>query len=385
MKNCHKMIASLLVCILLVGCWDKADMEDRSYVITLGVDKYEPKEEGKIEDEPENKFSLSLGIAELSEMSENKKGGQNDEKKAVEISGRTISSAIKAADMYSSRQIYLGQLKTVIFGEEILKDKEAFKEALEALEKNQEVSTKAIILATEGKAVDCVNAILKENDSSGLFIWDFYKNIAENVATTGHLDLENVLIDLRSTGNTVIPRIKVENEKTKLGGGALISNDSLCGIFKDLEERGYLWIKGRAKGAVVDVQKEDKTIPMWVLKNGCKFDFEEKEGKIKATLFIDIEGSIEGSTTGKDSLLKEENIDNLEALFAQAIQDEVRNTIQLAQSEYHADVIQLSKELRKRNYSLYKKQKGKTNNEIFESMIIEPIVNVSIRSVGVIE
>lgn len=385
MRNCHKTIASLLICILLAGCWDKADMEDRSYVITLGVDKYEPKEEGKIEDEPENKFHLSLGIAELSEMAENKKGGQNDEKKAVEISGRTISSAIKAADMYSSRQIYLGQLKTVIFGEEILKDKEAFKEALEALEKNQEVSTKAIILATEGKAVDCVNAILKENDSSGLFIWDFYKNIAENVATTGHLDLENVLIDLRSTGNTVIPRIKVENEKTKLGGGALISNNSLCGIFKDLEERGYLWIKGRAKGAVVDVQKEDKTIPMWVLKNRCKFDFQEEKGKIKVTLFIDIKGSIEGSTTGKDSLLKEENIDDLEALFAQAIQDEVQNTIQLAQSEYHGDVIQLSKELRKRNYSLYKKQEGKTDNEIFESMIIEPVVNVSIRSVGVIE
>lgn len=385
MKNFHKIVASLLICVLFTGCWDKADMEDRSYVITLGIDKYEPKEKEKIEDETENKFNLSLGIAGLSEMAENKKGGENDEKKAVEIAGQTISSAIKAADMYSSRRIYLGQLKTVVFGEEILKDKEVFKEALEALEKNQEVSTKAIILATEGKAVDYVNAILKENDSSGLFIWDFYKNIAENVATTGHLDLENVLVDLRSTGNTVIPRIKVEDEKTKLGGGALISEYTLCGIFKDLEERGYLWIKGRAEGAIVNVKKEEKTIPMWALKNSCKFEFKEEQGKIKTTLLIDVQGSVEGNTTGKDSLLDEKNIDDLEVLFAQEIRKEVENTVRLAQSQYHADVMQFSKELRKRNYTLYKKQEGKTDNQIFESMIIEPIVNVHIRSVGVIE
>lgn len=384
MKNYLNIAVIGIICFLLTGCWDKVEMEDRSYVITLGIDKYEEGESSQVDGVSNNRYALSLGTAELSEISEQNKGSENDEKKAVQIAGESIASAIKAADMFSSRQIYMGQLKTVIFGEEILKDKEAFKEALEALERNQEISTKTILLSTEGKAVDCVNAILGENASSGLFIWDFYKNSAENVATTGRLDLENALVDLRGSGNTIIPRIEVENKKIKLGGGSIISNYTLQGHLKDLEERGYLWLRGRAEGAVVDAIADNKVIPMWVLNNKCKYSFREENGKVICTISVEVKGSIEGSSTGTESLLNENHIDELAKIFEKTIQSEVENVIELMQSQYDADGIQLIDEMKKRANKLYKAQ-NKSDKELFEQMEFEPVITVHIPSIGVIE
>ena len=63
---------------------------------------------------------------------------------------------------------------------------------------------------------------MKEDSKTGLFLWDFYKNTAEEVAVTKGIDLDTFLTERTERGgNGVLPRIRAEGERLRLGGGIL--------------------------------------------------------------------------------------------------------------------------------------------------------------------
>ena len=104
MKWIKQCILFLAVCFLS-GCWDDKEMEDRSYIITMGIDK--STEDGR--------YLLTLAPAQLSSMSSGEESSNNEApEKGIVVKGDTIASAVRQADTYSSRQVYLGQLKIKI-------------------------------------------------------------------------------------------------------------------------------------------------------------------------------------------------------------------------------------------------------------------------------
>lgn len=152
----RKKIALLLLLLpfCLAGCWDGKDPEDRSYIITLGVDR---TEDGML---------FTFAPAETTDA----------ETKVYSMQADTLAKAVAQADSHSSREVYLGQLKTVVFGKSLLEDQAAFASITEELLRGTAVSEKVMILATEEDAESCVNAIAEVDNSTGLFLWDFYKN-----------------------------------------------------------------------------------------------------------------------------------------------------------------------------------------------------------------
>ena len=77
---------------------------------------------------------------------------------------------------------------------------------LEELERGNALSEKVMVLGTENAADACVNAIAEADSSTGLFLWDFYKNTAQEVAVTRGMDLDMLLTELgEQGGSTVLP------------------------------------------------------------------------------------------------------------------------------------------------------------------------------------
>lgn len=389
MKKLFLLIFVLSI-IFFTGCWDKVEMDDRNYVITLGVDKFSTgeKTEKLDNDETEKRFSLSLGVADI--QNKNKNSGneaqeKEEKKNTVEIlSGASIPSTMSLADMYNSKKVYYGQLKTVVFGEELLKDSELFKETLDALERNHEINMKIIVLAAKDKASDNLEVILNTNSSSGMFIWDFYKNSANDIAVTKKMDLENLLINLRRSGNAIIPVINHEDDKIRLGGSAVIKDYELCGYLTDMEERGNLWVYGLADGALVDCKLNESYIPVAILKNSSKLKFSEEEGRLVCRINVYAEGSVEANRVGDENLFDSQTLEDIQFSAENIINEEIANTIKITQSVYNADVMNLMEELKKWNYKLYLKYSDNLE-ESFMNMKIVPKAEVKIKSIGVIK
>lgn len=378
----HKQILLVVMTMfLLTGCWDKRNMEDRSYVITMGVDKYRGDEK--------NRYVLSLGSAEISALSGGTKDAGESEPEgditAIQVEGSTLAEAIHRADCFHSRKMYLGQLKTVIFGKTLLEDKELFLNALDELERNPDISEKTILLASRGSAMDCVEIVLHEDTSTGLFIWDFYKNTAQDVAVTEKMDLETFLMDLRnSNGQGILPQVHVEKDKIRFGGGTALANFALCGDLSDEQERGMLLLKEKGKGAVYGGRWQNSIVPFSVYKNNTDFSFEEKGDSLVCQIDMDVDGSIDGKDFFANSLFKDKEIKKLEDLFGNVIKTEIENTIKIAQEGYKQDILNISSKLHQKKPKLYEKY-GANPNVSFQNMTFDVNVKVNVQTIGVVQ
>jgi spore germination protein KC len=116
-KTVCKLWLVFMIIFLLTGCWDRRELEDKAYVIGLGLDR--SKIEGKI------KVTMLLANPEVGSM---QGGGGSTEKPREIISFDTIDfiAARGAANTIVSRVISYDLLKVIVVSEDFAKDPEFF-------------------------------------------------------------------------------------------------------------------------------------------------------------------------------------------------------------------------------------------------------------------
>ena len=296
------MYKKWLICLLpflLTGCWDKKDPEDRAFIITLGADA--AAEGCRFIFAPANMETEEPYLAE----------------------SKTLAGAVAQVDTRSSRKTDLGQLKTVILGKELLQDSEKLDSFLAELERSQAVSEKVMLLAADS-AAECVAKVMKEDSKTGLFLWDFYKNTAAEVAVTRGMDLDTFLTERTEQGG-VLPQIRVEEDTLQLGGGMALSATGVS-VWEEDEERGYLFLLGAAEGAVLEAEDRGEYLPLCITKTQASYAFRQAGEAIFCEITLPVEGSLQGGISGKRKQMLEER-------YNEIIKKEVEHTIKIAQRE----------------------------------------------------
>ncbi|MBT2654956.1 Ger(x)C family spore germination protein [Bacillus sp. ISL-18] len=140
---CKGMIL-LSVVYLLTGCWDREEIEDRSYVIGLGLDKSEHK--GKI------KVTMLLANPEVGSM----QGGGGSNEKPREIITFDVNDMIAAkgtANSIISRTISYEFLRIIIVSEKYAKDKN-FPVTIIDTQKDKEIRMNTYLAVSRENASD---------------------------------------------------------------------------------------------------------------------------------------------------------------------------------------------------------------------------------------
>ena len=295
----------LLPPLFLTGCWDKKDPEDRAFVMTLGVD-----------DSPMGcRFTFAPANTGEGEM------------RIYTAESDTLAGAVAQVDGQMSRKTDLGQLKTVIFSKDFLKDNRKLDSLLQEMERSQAVSEKVMLLATEDKALDCVTAVMEADNGTGTFLWDFYKNTAKEVAVTKGIDLDTFLTErAEQQGNGILPLISVE-KGLKLGGGMAVTTD-MAFTLSDREERGYLFLLGEAEGALLEGEYAGEVLPLEISKNDVSYDFILQDANIICTITLPLEGTLQG---GEGGFLSVEKRKEIELIFEELIKKEIEHTLKLSE------------------------------------------------------
>lgn len=300
-----KWLLLALLPLILTGCWDKKDPEDRTFVITLGADA------------SPNGCVFTFAPANI----------ETGEATIDTAESRTLAGAVAQVDTKTSRKTDLGQLKTVILGADLLRDSEKLDAFLSELERSQTVSEKVMLLATEGSAADCVAAVLAEDSETGLFLWDFYKNTAGEVAVTKGMDLDTFLTErAEQGGNGVFPRIFAAEGEVKLGGGVAVSAGRVF-LLNAQEERGYLFLLGEAEGALLEGEAEGSVLPVEINRSEAQYAFSVQGQNILCRICLPLEGTLQG---GEGIFLSPQAQAELEETFAAIIKKEVAHTLEIA-------------------------------------------------------
>ena len=237
----------------------------------------------------------------------------------------TLSGGRRAGGyLCSSRKTDLGQLKTVILGKGLLQDSARLDALLGELERSQAVSEKVMLLAADSAAA-CVEKAMKEDSKTGLFLWDFYKNTAEEVAVTKGIDFGYCFHLTERTGRAAMACFRGFAPRGK-GCGLAVARPAVstrgASILNEEEERGYLFLLGDAEGAVLEGKYEASVLPLAVTKTKADYDFQAAGDTVLCTVTLPVEGTLQG---GRAVLSAEQK--RVGEYFPASIKEEVEHTI----------------------------------------------------------
>ncbi len=246
-----RLLALGAAILLLTGCYDRTETEDRRYVVLMGIDSGE----SEIPDEYKvlgggGKYIMSVGEA----RPESETGSENEEQKTAVVSGDTIPEIKKLADKYSDKEIYFGQLKAAVLGRGVVTDGDRLAETICNIERMEDINTKVVVFAADSTAIEAVETVMSKDTKGGLYLWDYYKNNDADADMKEYMDFENLIKCMRQNETFIIPIIKTEDGEILLNGGCIIKNGQYAGDITDEDIVSVKWFEGNAKGETVSTE-----------------------------------------------------------------------------------------------------------------------------------
>ncbi|MCL2351936.1 MAG: Ger(x)C family spore germination protein [Firmicutes bacterium] len=373
------VVSAVAACALLQGCSGKINLEQRGFAVGLGIDKYAGEKSG------DNNFTVTLALPVYGESS----GGDAIEKSKMlkTADSGTVAGALRAADFKSSQKIFLGQTRLLALGRDLLADRELFRQAIGAAERNDEISKRMYVMATKGSAADIIGAESESEPMAGFYVPAYYSKEHRAVGMTFKTDLESLVSDLRAGGNALLPEIEASGtEKAKefeINGSAVIRDYALAGFLSGVETRGFEWVKGDCRGEVVSIDFDGECVPVRVEKSSAKVTFGE-DGKLNCRAAVAVCGTVAERKFGDSSSSDSGKTARLEAEFAAAVRREILATADILQREMGADAYQFLNELHKNERELYAKY-APNWGEAFREMGFEAEVKAVISGSGAID
>jgi len=376
-KKSLRLIVLIVLCILLMtGCWDKIEIEDRLFVLAIGVDNAKEEEQKVTGD----KYTLSFAAPVVSEVKEGP-GPVFNTYKTVDNS--VIMSLSQLLERFSQKQFF-GHTRAIFFGEDIMKDEKLLKEVLDGVSRYHELHKSMYTYIVPGRAED----VFKVKPKYDKLLMPYIAGITENSDYTSKilkLSLSDMIIRLTDQkGGLVIPRLVPEKEEVKMSGAGVIKDYKLIGYLEDKEVGAYNWLTNKAKGGNISIEYNGAAVTFrhFTFRRDIKLSKLEG-GKIYLDYNMETEGSIEEYILGQ-KILDSKLLMEVEQKVEKSIEAESEKLIRKFQEEFRADLIGVRDYLSKYQPKLFKTIEEDYNKYFTDNVVIKVNADAHIRRVGLI-
>ena len=163
------LLPLIIVSGLLGGCGRAVQIEDRNYVMCLGIDK------------AEDGLSVSYGFPDLKALTGD---GDNIHYPVSTIDGKDMDAAAEAYGKQANKRLDFGQLQMIVFGRNIIEDPKAMAEVLEYIKNHQEFTRTVLVCMADKTAKDIVALDEDVNGSIGIYLRQMFENNSKEYQLT---------------------------------------------------------------------------------------------------------------------------------------------------------------------------------------------------------
>ncbi|SCZ00066.1 Ger(x)C family spore germination protein [Alkaliphilus peptidifermentans] len=380
------LLSLLIFSISLTACWDSVEIDDRTFILAIGVDVYHPEEDdGNIDEErqyyPEHHRPAILATFVAPKALAG--GGGEIEVENVSMSSVAHSAFLARNQMVarSDDQLFLGHLKTLLIGEELAQNPMLLREVLDRIEKDALISRRISLAVVDGMAKEALEVQPKLEPMTGQFINDLFKDQARtNRAPIA--DVGEILISLHRNSNALIPRLVYSEDEIKVGGGAVIKNYKMVGWIGEMESIAYMIITDNLTQLGLNHHMDYYIIPYSITDLSTSMELQENNENIKIIISVTGEGDIEGLYFNpEDDVLDPSFVEKVQEGIGQDIKELLVETIDVFQNEYQVDVLGFDEYLKKYKPGLWREVREDWD-DIFPLVEVEVEVDIFIRRVG---
>ena len=240
--------------LFLSGCWDRVEINDLAIVTGERLIKKRMTK---------SNLSIQVFVPKALSSGGGQGGGGGGSKITYTASqtGKNIADALSKIQGKFPREIFWGQCKVFIFGEEL--EKKGIQKQMDFLLRHPEPRGRAYVFISEGKA----KSILELEPNLERYSAEVLRGILNyriGLQITIQ-DIDEMLTGIAQAAS--IPYVKIKTQQTSEGksvkyavidGTAILKKGKMIGTVSEAETRGVLWLRDEIKGYTVSVEIEDK-------------------------------------------------------------------------------------------------------------------------------
>jgi germination protein, Ger(x)C family len=342
-RRLSKLLLICLCLLLLSGCWDYKDLEDRTLVTAIGVDF--------------NSGIYSL-LQEIIQVRKHKAGDQEQsevQNALIKGQGKDLEEAENHRDYSTPFPMFLGAVKVVILGQGLLQ--KSMEPYLNRINRLTDYRKTTLMVASREQPEKVLKVKVKNEVSAGFMIEDIINQMRQIgiglYTTTGDI------ISASASGEEgyVIPYIGLEDDTVQYLGLAVLKDYKLVGIMdaKDSQAAVYLLAqKPKLKLSIPHPKDENNllSLVMRVKNRNIKSDYVDEKVEITINLAIDAELRYEY----KIEPLSDEELSKLKDSLSQEVEKEILKVINDTQEKYQSDIFHFVRYFRAKNPEIYKEK-----------------------------
>lgn len=380
----------LMTSFMLTGCWDSTEVNNRSIILELAIDKndtfsYDPN---KLMDD-QNIYTISYTIPDFGKLSGNESLAK-DVENTIEVGAPTIGSSIDDLEIKNKNSVSFSHVKAIMLGESLLKDRELFRRTVDSLSRDMLIARNVPLIAVNGEARLTTAVENPEQPILGLYIMDYFNNSERATSFFKKQLVGNYIREMDDTGVSTLPVFhleEVEGEKgtVDISGAALIKDHELVDYLTKEEVRSQLFVEGKVKNSPVVVPYNDTLLTYNIKREKSKLKFNEGAQGIECLIQIEVEGNIsEYLSEGRPKLTKTETMKEVKNLIAQEIVKQINVGLDKSK-EINVDYLGIGQALYRQKPKLWNQYEDSWMTTTYKDMPISIGVDVAVQSTGLEE
>lgn len=384
MDKTMKMATILICTILLAGCWDKIEIEERTFVYGIAIDLSDQATEENKELQLTQQFVIPENISTTGEG-----GGDGQPYQNLEGTGKTIFEINRKMMREENLKTDVTHLKVVLFSEEMAKEPMLYEQMLDVFlrEKDMRRGIKTAITSSDAKEY---LSIAPENEKVPA---DYIDGLLDNPQNFEVLDLvvigdlqeklfneESIPLPLLSIKDVIEDKL-IDYEGVAVYNG---KKHKVVGNVKGDAAKGLSFILGKKNTGTLNVEYEEKTLTFVITDLKSKMTLENKDlNNLEFTINVNIKTELAEQYGAADSS-KKEVIDSFEKLVAEKAELKMKKAINKLQNELETDILGIGGHLSRFHPKIWKKVKEdwEQGENYFVKTKIVPKVKVTLVKPG---
>lgn len=302
----------------LTGCSDMTEIEDRNFIQAVGIDT-----EGK------DLIKVYFTLPDLKALT--KQGAKDQKNLSLSFQDKDFSEIEEDYGLENNKRLDFSQLKAIILGDGITKNKEKMDTFLTYVENKYELGRNTPVFIAENSAKD----IMDLNGDIDGGVGDYLAQLSRvNLRNNGIKEVDVgdlILAGNEGNMNILIPMLRAEDKKLRVSGLGIYS-DKTVSFHATQKETDFIYFAcGFGKNKVVYLPEENNTdLPKYVIKINRitrTMEFNETDGKPCLDMIIEGNASIQKGLENKTDKAKREEIKKIEEKCNAYVKENIAKTI----------------------------------------------------------
>lgn len=381
MRRINTFLFLLIILLILTGCLDVVNIEDRGFVIGSAIDLIESEDRQQPIFQITNQIVVPAGMIPGSEES----GVGGKAFLNYTEAGKSIYKMDEKVTTASSKIPYYGHLAILVVSDKVAKEEYLFMKLLDTYIRDVKLRRGIEVVISDGEAKKMLEFTTPNHRLPANNIIELLEKSSQEIGllfpkTSG--DIEEFHLENNSY---VLPYLQI-TDKLEYSSGAVFHGplNKMIGTLDDDDMLALGLIKGEQTPSIIDFPYKGESFAIRVIELKHKLTVDPSDlNEIKVKFAFEIEGIIKESFA-KEDFTQAETIKSIQSAITDHLEKMLMNVLQKGQEDLGTDIFEIHEQLKTKHYETWRKIKDQweEGEYYFKNVAFEVDVKTEIYSTG---